>query len=64
MAMLRSISSLLAASLACSGSTDPSGGNLPQGTLPLALATVATGLDFPLDLTAPISCDWRPGASW
>jgi hypothetical protein len=51
--MLRAIPSLLAASLACSGPTGPSGGNLPQGTLPLTLATVATGLDFPLDLTAP-----------
>ncbi|MGE5687729.1 MAG: PQQ-dependent sugar dehydrogenase, partial [Gemmatimonadota bacterium] len=40
--------------LACSGSTGPSGGNpLPPGNLPLTLATVATGLDFPLDLTAP-----------
>lgn len=54
MAMLRSIPGLLAASLACSGSTGPSGGNpLPPGNLPLTLATVATGLDFPLDLTAP-----------
>lgn len=53
MAMLRSISSLLAASLACSSSTSPSGGSLPQGTLPLALAVVATGLNFPLDLTTP-----------
>lgn len=54
MAMLRSIPCLLAASLACSGSTGPSGGNpLPPGNLPLTLATVATGLDFPLDLTAP-----------
>ncbi len=51
--MRHSIFSLLAASLACSGSAGPSGGSLPQGTLPLALATVATGLDFPLDLTAP-----------
>ncbi|HEX9054992.1 MAG TPA: PQQ-dependent sugar dehydrogenase [Gemmatimonadales bacterium] len=54
MAMLRSIPGLLAASLACSGSTGPSGGNpLPPGNLPLTLATVATRLDFPLDLTAP-----------
>jgi glucose/arabinose dehydrogenase len=54
MAMFRSIPSLLVASLACSGSTGPSGGNpLPPGNLPLTLAPVATGLDFPLDLTAP-----------
>lgn len=52
--MRHSIFSLLAVSLACSGSTGPSGG-LPQGTLPLTLATVATGLDFPLDLTAPLN---------
>jgi glucose/arabinose dehydrogenase len=53
MAMLRRLPSLLAASLACASSTGPSGGNLPPGNLSLTLATVATGLDFPLDLTAP-----------
>ncbi|HEY6948654.1 MAG TPA: PQQ-dependent sugar dehydrogenase, partial [Gemmatimonadales bacterium] len=52
--MHRSIPSLFAASLACASSTGPSGGTpLPPGNLPLTLATVATGLDFPLDLTAP-----------
>src|SRR4029077_10356842 len=54
MVMPRSLPCLLAATLACSDSTAPAPGNpLPPGNLPLPLAPVATGLDTPLDLTAP-----------
>src|SRR6266496_1999439 len=39
---------VLACLLACSSSTAPA-----PGDLPLALATVVAGLDFPLDLASP-----------
>ena len=56
MVMARSLPCLLVAALACSDSTAPAPGNpLPAGNLPLTLAPVAAGLDFPLDLTAPPS---------
>jgi glucose/arabinose dehydrogenase len=54
MAMLRYLPYLAATCLACgSSSTPPSDTVLEPGDLPLTLETVATGLDFPLYLTAP-----------
>jgi glucose/arabinose dehydrogenase len=53
MAMLRCLPYLAVAGLACGSSTPPSDTVLEPGDLPLALETVATGLDFPLYLTAP-----------
>ncbi len=54
MAMLRYLPYLVLAGLACGNSTTPpSDSVLEPGDLPLALETVATGLDFPLYLTAP-----------
>jgi glucose/arabinose dehydrogenase len=53
MVMLRCLPCLVLAGLACGDSTAPSSTPLAPGDLPLALETVATGLDFPLYLTAP-----------
>ena len=56
MVMARSLPCLLVATLACSDSTAPApapGNPLQAGNLALTLAPVATGLDTPLDLTAP-----------
>ena len=54
MAMLRCLPYLALAGLACGSSTSPPANTvLEPGDLPLALETVATGLDFPLYLTAP-----------
>ena len=54
MATLRWLPGLLLASLACGSVTaPPTDGVLPDGDLPLKLESVATGLDFPLYLTAP-----------
>jgi len=45
---------LVLACVACSNSTtSPSDSTLEPGDVPVALTTVATGLDFPLGLTAP-----------
>ena len=54
MATIRWLPGLLAASLACASTTaPPTDTPLPDGDLPLMLRAVATGLDFPVDLTTP-----------